>query len=96
METDEHIKSLIRRRRKQLLVHRVLYYVYNTNLITDQQYDEWNRQLNELEDQYPYLAEQVEYHECSPNRTVGSDNINDYDFNIVRIAQQLITHKIEK
>lgn len=57
--TDDEIKELINRRRQQVLVHSVLYYRMNTNLISDSQWSEWALDLEELQDRYPELAEQV-------------------------------------
>ncbi len=91
--TNLAILELIRRRRRQLLVHRVLYYCYNTNLIEDSTYDKWNAELNSLEQQYPTIAEQVEFHDISPNRTVGSDDLSSYPMGIVRVAQWLLNYR---
>ncbi len=47
-------------------LHRYLYYILNTNVITDAQYDRYESYLRYLE-----LATPV-FHELSPVRTVGS------------------------
>ena len=87
--SPEEIVSLIRRRRRQLMVHRILYYVYDVNIIDDFTYDRWNAELNQLESQFPQIAESVEFNDISPNRTVGSSNITDYPLPIIRMAQWL-------
>jgi NAD-dependent DNA ligase len=55
VDTDE-IKSLITRRRRQVLVHSCLYYKFNTTLISDHTYDAWARELMELQRKYPDIA----------------------------------------
>lgn len=95
-EVSEAIKEFIRRRRRQLIVHRVLYYCYDKNIIPDRQYDLWNAELTRAEADHPELAEQVEFHDCSPTRTVGSSYLEDYPVWAVRKAQQLILYKREE
>lgn len=87
------IPETILRKRKQLLVHRILYYCYNKSIIDDYTYDQWNKQLNEFEEQYPEIAAKVQYHSISPNRTVGSDNLYDYPVECIRTAEWLRDYK---
>ena len=96
MNNNDNIKEFIKRRRRQLLVHRVLYYIYNTNHISDFTYDQWNKELLSAETEYPDLAAQVEFNDISPTKIVGSSNINDYPIGIVRTAQSLIKYKAER
>jgi hypothetical protein len=56
------IEELIHRRRHQLLLHSYLYYQTNTNLIDDYTYDQWSKQLAELQKQYPELSNNVEFY----------------------------------
>lgn len=44
----DDVHELIKRRKKQILVHSFLYYQMNTNIITDHLYDEWCKELAEL------------------------------------------------
>lgn len=46
--TDEEIKELIKRRRRQILVHSCLYYRLASNIISDFQYDCWGKELGKL------------------------------------------------
>lgn len=54
--TVEQITELIGRRRRQILVHSVIYYEMNKNLISDAQWSEWARELDELQRKYPKIA----------------------------------------
>ena len=50
------IAKLITRRRRQILVHSVIYYRLNDNIISDQQWSEWALELENLQTQYPDIA----------------------------------------
>lgn len=54
--TVEQITELISRRRRQVLVHSVIYYEMNKNLITDAQWSKWAFELDALQKKYPKLA----------------------------------------
>ena len=54
--TSEEIAELITRRRRQLLVHSIIYYHMNDNLITDDQWAKWAIELEELQRDYPEIA----------------------------------------
>ena len=58
---DIDIKELINRRRRQILVHSVIYYKMNQNLITDAQWTEWAVELENLQYMYPEIAEECVY-----------------------------------
>lgn len=62
MEVQE-IKELINRRRRQILVHSYIYYQLNDNIIEDNIYDKWSKELIELQNNYPELAATIPYHE---------------------------------
>lgn len=59
--TDEElpIAEIIQRRRLQLLVHSKLYYDMDTNIITDKQFDEWGRELVQLQKDNPDIAKRI-------------------------------------
>lgn len=54
--TVVQIKELINRRRRQVLVHSVIYYKLNDNLIDDATWSKWALELEELQNQYPKIA----------------------------------------
>ncbi|NLA24510.1 MAG: hypothetical protein GX879_06045 [Bacteroidales bacterium] len=58
----EKIAEKIQRRRLQILIHSKIYYDFNTNLISDQQFDQWGKELMELQKQYPHIAKEIHYH----------------------------------
>lgn len=51
--TSNQIRELINRRRRQVLVHSVIYYKLNANLIDDAK---WALELEELQNRYPKIA----------------------------------------
>ena len=57
----EEIARLIYRRRLQVWIHSVIYYVYNENLISDTTWSKWASELEDLQTKYPDIASQVEY-----------------------------------
>lgn len=52
----EEIAELIARRRRQILVHSILYYRFNDNLISDSTWSKWALELEKLQEQYPDIA----------------------------------------
>ena len=55
MNNDE-IKSLIKRRRGQMLVHSYLYYVKDEPIISDDQWQAWADELTQLQNDNPKLC----------------------------------------
>ncbi|MFI7630307.1 DNA ligase LigA-related protein [Microbispora rosea] len=53
--------ELINRRRRQVLVHSILYYDLDSPLITDGVFDEWARQLAQLQTEHPAISCKVAY-----------------------------------
>lgn len=60
VEADE-VRTLILRRRLQILVHSCIYYEFNQNLVSDQTWSKWAKELVKLQKQYPRIAERVDY-----------------------------------
>ena len=58
----EGIQELIHRRRRQILVHSILYYHYNTNILPDATFDLWAQELAKVQQDHPEDSEAVEYH----------------------------------
>jgi NAD-dependent DNA ligase len=71
------IKSLITRRRRQILVHSFLYYRMNTSIISDGQYDTWARELMQLQRDYPEIAS-----ECPEAESFADYNETTSGFNL--------------
>lgn len=54
--TNDDIKSLIRRRRGQMLVHSFLYYKMDNPIISDDLWQMWADELTKLQTTYPKLC----------------------------------------
>lgn len=50
------VAQLITQRRKQILVHSVLYYRMGESVIPDHKWNEWARELASLQEQYPDIS----------------------------------------
>lgn len=50
------IAELITRRRRQILVHSVIYYKMNESIISDHTWSKWATELKNLQDGYPDIA----------------------------------------
>lgn len=55
------IAALITRRRRQVLVHSIIYYKMDTNIISDAQWSKWAMELAELQIRYPDIADSCPY-----------------------------------
>lgn len=60
VEADD-IRSLILRRRLQVLVHSCIYYELNENIVADSTWSAWAEELTELQKKYPKIADRVDY-----------------------------------
>lgn len=58
---EEKIAALINRRRRQVLVHSIIYYKMDKNLIPDNAWTEWGAELEELQARYPEIAAKTPY-----------------------------------
>lgn len=59
--TEQEIAELINRRRRQILVHSVIYYKLDDNIISDSTWSRWAVELKELQELYPRIAASVPY-----------------------------------
>lgn len=59
--TREEIKELINRRRRQILVHSIIYYRLNENLIDDATWSGWGLELEKLQERYPDISAECAY-----------------------------------
>lgn len=58
------VHALIKRRRRQMIIHACIYYKFNNNIISDHHYDHWARELADLQSRHPeYSDEWDEYFE---------------------------------
>ena len=88
---EDSIRELIRRRRRQILIHSCMYYRLGTSIWTDKRYDECSRELVELQAQYPNISKTVEYYEDFKDwdGTTGFNLSPLGDPNILALAIQL-------
>lgn len=95
--TKAQISELINRRRRQILVHSIIYYRLNENLIDDATWSKWAVELEELQTVYPEIASECPY----------ADDFEDFDHSTgmslplddpwgLRTAQYLIQVSREK
>lgn len=54
--SPEEIAELITRRRRQVLVHSIIYYNMDDNLISDAQWSKWAVELADLQNKHPDIA----------------------------------------
>ena len=85
--TPEEIAELITRRRRQLLVHSIIYYHMNDNIITDNQWAKWAIELEELQRDYPEIAKN-----CPRAKEFGLTK----EMSILVIIRQLIVEVEQK
>jgi hypothetical protein len=55
----EWIKKRIEYLRKKLLVHSIIYYRLDENLISDEKWAEWALELEQLTKEYPHIAQNI-------------------------------------
>lgn len=85
------VAAKIQQRRYQMLVHSLLYYDLNINLVSDAKWSEWAEELVHLQKQYPEIAETVIFSEAFKtfDGSTGFD-LPFRDEQIVNIAYRLL------
>ena len=75
-----------------MLVHSCIYYRFDTNIVSDFDYDRWVNELMELQRKYPEIAQQCAYQEDFKNldETTSGFNLGHSRPEIVRKAQYLL------
>lgn len=92
IDYDNPTAALILQRRHQILVHSYLYYHYSISLISDKQFDDWAKELAQLQIDNPQLSEKVFYYK---DAFKGFDGTTGFDLpytdpRIVRKAELLL------
>ena len=59
----EGILAQITRRRLQVLIHSIIYYRFNSNVVSDNTWAEWAVELEKLQEEYPEIAAKAPYAE---------------------------------
>lgn len=62
--SNEEIAKLISKRRRQVLIHSVIYYKLDDCLVSDSDWTRWALELEELQRDYPEIAERCVYAEA--------------------------------
>lgn len=60
---DLEIAEKIQQRRYQLLIQSCIYYHLNRNIISDHKWDEWARELRDIQIEHPEISKQVTLYE---------------------------------
>lgn len=91
-KTPDQIKELIKRRRFQILVHSYIYFRLFDNIISNDTFDKWAKELIELQKNYPDLSEEVELYEIFKSFTsVGCSSMLPLDDEkLAKKAQMLL------
>lgn len=61
--SSDNIKSRIQQLRYCILVHSLLYYELDMNVVSDNQWAEWGKELVKLQQAYPQIAQSVVFDE---------------------------------
>lgn len=69
---DTPIRELIRRRRRQIAIHSIIYYRYGQSIVSDYKFDSWCNELIELQQKYPIIAKHIELSKDFDNLTHAS------------------------
>lgn len=59
--TEKQIEELIHRRRRQILVHSIIYYKNGDSIIPDATFDKWAQELAKLQTDHQQLSESIPY-----------------------------------
>lgn len=93
----KEVASKIKQRRLQMLIHSAVYYIFNDNIVSDNQWSKWALELKELQEKYPEIAEQVEYAEDFKDWDASTGfNLPIEDDWVLNKAQQLINLKTRR
>lgn len=94
---DNKIASKIQQRRYQILVHSLIYYELDTNLVSDDKWASWAKELVELQTAYPDISSKVIFADAfkSFDGSTGF-NLPYRDEQIVNIAYRLLNSENAK
>ena len=88
---DDPIAAKIQQRRYQILVHSLLYYDLDINLVPDAKWAEWGKELVKLQDAHPDVASRVIFAEAFKGFDASTGyNLPYRDAQIVNIAFRLL------
>ena len=67
---DDKVAALIHQRRYQILVHSLLYYELDINLVPDAKWAEWAKELAQLQGAHPNISSQVIFADAFKQRKI--------------------------
>lgn len=73
---EDVVRELIKRRRRQILVHSYIYYRLQETIISNDFFDSWATELIELQQLHPDLSEEVELFDDFRNFSSVRDSEN--------------------
>ena len=87
------IAAKIQRRRYQILVHSLLYYELDVNIVSDAQWSAWATELAQLQKQNPDISNKVIFAEAFAGFDGSTGfNLPYTDAQVINIAYRLLTH----
>lgn len=94
---DKSICAKIQQRRLQILVHSCIYYEYDANIISDSQWNDWAKELVNLQRQHPEESASVIWFKAFQNfdGSTGMD-LPIKDSWVLNKAEELLYYKGEK
>ena len=91
------IAEKIQQRRLQMLVHSCIYYEMDQNIISDKKWDEWAKELRQLQADYPDISKQVIWYEAFKDWDASTGAFLPLkDEWVVNKAQKVLGRKIKK
>lgn len=88
--------SKINQRQRQIIVHSVIYYNYNENIVTDEAWGRWARELVKLQADFPELTtKSAFYNELKGFNASTGFHLADNPWGMHKAAQLLAWRKIE-
>lgn len=88
---DDPIAAKIQQRRYQILVHSLLYYELDINLVSDAKWAEWGKELVELQKAHPDVASRVIFADAFKGFDASTGfNLPYCDTQVVNIAFRLL------
>ena len=91
---DDLIAAKIQQRRYQILVHSLLYYELDINLVEDNKWAEWGKELVELQASHPDVSSRVIFAEAFKGFDASTGfNLPYRDEQVVTIAHRLLQHE---
>lgn len=87
---EQTIEEKIRQRRLQMLVHSYIYYELNENIVDDNTWAKWGKELMDLQEKYPEEAAKVEYADQFKDWDASSGAFLSFDKKVKSTATHLL------